>query len=290
MRASFGSIAMVQKNSEGPSVQRRKMLLVGLESSFQGLISPFLITMGWTCAAVQDAKEATDVLQREAFDALLIDLRRSESEAEQAVLKIKQLRPSIEDRILVITASADRKMAELIERHDLIQVSPSQQIWVTLQELCARPRSSELPRRHMPIARRIFDSFRSPLPAGGIRGLMAGARHVVYTHGETTIDLAIEPVPESKRISLAGQVLAPQSKRKNENLSVLLVSGAGTLERTATNEFGEFHMEVDPHDANLEIRLGEQSWVRVPLGRLDAMGQSSSNLELAPGSEGSDLT
>jgi hypothetical protein len=233
--------------------------------------------MGWTCAAVQEAKDASDVLQREAFDALLIDFGRSESDAEQAILRIKQIRPSLEDRILVIVGSADRKMAELIERHDLIQVSPSQQIWVTLQELLSQPRPSELPRRRMPVARMIFDSFHSPLPADGIRGLMAGARHVAYTHGETTIDLAIEPVPESTRISLTGQVLGGHGKRKNENLSVLLVGEVGTLERTATNEFGEFHMEVDPHDANLEIRLGEQSWVRVPLGKLDALGRSPSN-------------
>src|SRR6516162_4795594 len=113
MRASFGSTQM-QKNFEGPSVQRRKMLLVGLESSLQGLISTFLITMGWTCAAVKDPKDATDVLQREAFDALLIDFGRSESDAEKAILRIKQMRPSLEDRILVIDGSADRKMAELI--------------------------------------------------------------------------------------------------------------------------------------------------------------------------------
>jgi hypothetical protein len=274
---------MVQReNPEASVVQRRKILLLGVEPSLQGLISTFLVTMGWACTAVYDVPQALGLLQREAFDALLIDLGRLESHPEQAILGIKQIRPSLGDRILVIANSAaDRKTLELIERHDLIQVSPLQQLWVTLQDLRVRPRSSELSRRGMPIAQMIFDSFRNPLPTGGIRSLLAGVRHLAYQHQKTTIDLTIEHIPESGRLSFVGQVLGGDEKRKNEGLSVLLVGGTGTLARTATNEFGEFHMEFDsPQNANLEIRLAEQSWVMVPLGRLDGVGKSLSNKEL----------
>jgi hypothetical protein len=290
MLVRVGLTEMVRKNFEAPLVQRRKMLLVGLEPSLQGLISTFLITMGWTYSVVQDVKDAPGIVEREAFDALLIDLGRSESDAEQAILGIKQIRPSLEGRILVIGEGAvDRKMTELIERHDLIQVSPLQQIWDTLENLYAEPRPSELPRRRMPIARMIFDSFRNPLPAGGIRSLIVGTRQLAYLHEETMIDLSIEPAQEAKRVSLAGQVLDAKGKYKNEDLSVLLVSGAGTLVRTVTNEFGEFHMEIDsPQEANLEIRLGEQSWVMVPVGRLDTIGKSFSSKELTSESEESD--
>src|SRR5215472_13924654 len=88
---------------EAPPVQRRKVLLAGAEPSVQGLISTFLLSMGWTCTVAQNKEKVPAILQREAFDAVVIDLGRSESQAEQVILKIKQLRPSLGDRMLVIT-------------------------------------------------------------------------------------------------------------------------------------------------------------------------------------------
>jgi CheY-like chemotaxis protein len=263
----------VQTKHEAPAAQRRKVLLVGVEPSVQGLISTFLLTMGCTCTVVQKTEEAPAILQREAFDALVIDLGHSEASAEQALLRIKQIRPSLGDRILAISKRmADRKMVELMERHDLIQLSQEGlllQLWGALQELFASPRSRELPPRGTQVARRIFDSLVDPQPAG-VRGLSPGARQLAYQHKKTIIDVSIEFAEGSGRMSLAGQVLDSEKKGKNDGLSVLLVSGIGTLARTATNEFGEFHMECEfPEDMSLEIRLGERSWVLVPLGQMD---------------------
>src|SRR5215831_10238363 len=98
---------------EAPPVQRRKVLLVGVEPSVQGLISTFLLTMGWTCTLVQNIEEAPAILQRqEGFDAVVIELGGSEVQAEKTILKIKQIRPSLGDRMLVISSSgANRRMA-----------------------------------------------------------------------------------------------------------------------------------------------------------------------------------
>lgn len=260
------------KNSGAPSIHRRKVLLVGAEHSVQGLISTFLLTMGWTCTVVQNREEAPTILQREAFDAVVIDLGRTETDAEQVILRIKQIRPSLGDRMLAISDGAgDHKMLELMERHNLIQVSQEgllPQLWAALQQLFTSPRSLELPPRGTQVARMIFDSFRHPLP-GGVRGLSAATRQLAYQHNKTIIDLSIEFAEGSGRLSLAGQVL-DERKGKNDGLSVLLVSGIGTLARTATNEFGEFHIECEfPEDLSLEIRLGERSWVLVPLGKMD---------------------
>jgi CheY-like chemotaxis protein len=260
------------KNPEAPSVQRRKVLLVGAEPSVQGLISTFLVTMGWTCTVVPDKEETPATLQREAFDAVVIDLGRSETRAEQAILTIKQIRPSLGDRMLAISSDVgDHKMSELMERHGLIQLSQEgllPQLWAALQQLFVSPRSRELPPRGMQVARMIFDSFRHPLP-GGVRGSSPAARQLAYQHNKTIIDLSIQFAEGSGGLSLAGQVL-DERKGKNDSLSVLLVSGTGTLARTATNEFGEFHLECEfPEDASLEIRLGERSWVLLPLGKMD---------------------
>ena len=82
-------------------------------------------------------------------------------------------------------------------------------------------------------------------------------------------------------MSLTGQVLDGERKGRNDGLPVLLVSSVGTLARTATNQFGEFHVECDfPQDLSLEIRLGERSWALVPLGKMDwAAKRTSSGVE-----------
>ena len=259
---------------EAPSVQRRKVLLVGVEPSVQGLISTFLLTMGWTCTLVQNMEEAPAILQRqEGFDAVVIELGGSEVQAEKTVRKIRLIRPSLGDRMLAISSNAaNRRILELVERHDLIQLSLDSllpQLWATLQELVVFPRPRELPSRGMPVARMTFDSFRYPLPPG-VRGSFPGVRKLAYQHKRMIIDLSVDFVDGSGRLSLAGQVLDSEKKGKTDGLSVLLVGGTTTLARTATNQFGEFHVECDfPEEVSLEIRLGERSWVLVPLGKMD---------------------
>src|SRR5882672_9947361 len=187
---------MVQKKHLGmPLFSKRKVLLVGTGPSVQGLISTFLVTMGWTCTMAATQEEVPAVFQREAFDAVLIDLGSSEAKAEQAILRIKQIRPSLADRMLVISNGlADREIVELIERHDLVQVSQEgllQQLWSTLQDLVAPSRSREGGPRGMQIARMIFDSFRYPLPAG-VRGLSPGARQIAYQYKQAIIDVSVD--------------------------------------------------------------------------------------------------
>jgi CheY-like chemotaxis protein len=258
------------KNLEAPSVQRQKVLLVAAEPSVQSLISTFLTTMGCICT-VTSKEEAPAILEQEVFDGVLLDCGRSDGGADEFILRVKQIRPSLADRIVMITnGTPGRGMIELIERHHLLQVSQEglvQQLWATLQELFLSRRSWQLPRK-MGIPRIIFDSFQSPLSAG-VRSLSpAGVRHLAYQHKSTIIDLSIELPKGSDRISLAGQVL--DAEKKNDGLSVLLVSGVSTLMRTATNQFGEFHLEFEStEDVSLEIRLGERSWILVPLGKMD---------------------
>jgi len=265
---------------EAPSVQRRKILLAGVAPSVQGLISTFLFTMGWTYAVVQDKDETPAILEREAFDALVIDLGRSQTKAEGTILRIKQMRPSLADRILVICNSSEPELLELVERHDLIQLSQEgllQQLWATLQERVASPRPRELPSRGMPVARLIFDSLRYPLPTG-VRGFSSGPRQLAYQHKKTIIDLSIEFQERSGRMSLAGQVLDGERRGKNDGLPVVLVNGMGTVARTATNPSGEFQMECEcPEDLSLEIRLGERSWVLVPLAKMEWAAKRTSS-------------
>lgn len=254
-------------------LQRRKILLVGAEPSVQGLISTFLLTMGWTCTAVQNKEETPVILQRETFDAVVMDLGRSGPDAERTILRIKQIRPSLGDRMIALSSGVSgREMSELMERHNMVQVSQKgmlPRLWATLQELVIARRSWQVPVRSMGIPRIIFDSFRSPVPAG-VRTPSPGARQLAYQYKSAVIDLSIEFPEGSGRTSIAGQLVDGERKAMTDGLSVLLVSGAGTLARTATNQFGEFHLEFESTESvSLEIRLGERSWVLVPLGKMD---------------------
>jgi hypothetical protein len=95
-------------------------------------------------------------------------------------------------------------------------------------------------------------------------------RNTTRVSSRKMIDLSIDFVDGAGRMSLAGQVLDSERKGKTDGLTVLLVGGTGTLARTATNRFGEFQVECDfPEEVSLEIRLGERSWVLVPLGKMD---------------------
>jgi CheY-like chemotaxis protein len=278
-KGQFEDVA--NENLEAPSAQRQKVLLVGAEPSVQSLISTFLATMGCVGTVASGKEEAPTILEREVFDAVLLDYGRWDRGADEFILRIKQIRPSLADRIIVIARSiADREMIELIGRHDLLQVSQEglvQQLWATLQELFAPRRAWQLPVRRMAIPRIIFDSFRSPMTTAGVRSLSLGARLLAYQHKSTVIDLAIKFLEGSGRISLAGQVLDAERESMNDGLSVLLVSGLATLARTATSKFGEFQLVFESaENVSLEIRLDERSWVLVPLGKIGRAGANAS--------------
>lgn len=255
-----------------PSVHRRA-LIAGVDSSTQGLISPFLFTMGWRCAVIQDMDDVPGVLQRDAFDAVVIDLGLCESEAERTILKIREVRPSLGDRIFVTShGPISPGILELTERYDLILLAQDgllPHLWFALQEFVVFPRSRELPSRGMPVARMIFDNLRYPLPAG-VRGASSTMRQLAFQHKKTIVDLSIESADGCDRVSITGQILDGEKNGKTEGLCVLLVGDAGTLARTSTNESGEFQLECElPEGAGLEIRLGERSWILVPLGNVE---------------------
>jgi CheY-like chemotaxis protein len=265
-----------------PLFNKRKILLAGVEPSVQGLVSTFLVTMGWTCtaAATQDAVHIA--LQRESFDAVLIDLGSSVAKAEQTILRTRQIRPSLADRMLVMrNGFATREMTELIERHGLIPVFQEgllQHLWMTIQELVAPSRPHEISPRGVQVARIIFDSLESPLPAG-IRGSASDTRQIAYQYKQATIDVSVSLMEGANRISLAGQVMDGERKGRNDDLSVLLVDGTGTLARTSTNQFGEFQMEFEPaDDLSIEVRLGDGTWVSLPLGKMNWSAKLRSSL------------
>ena len=95
----------------------------------------------------------------------------------------------------------------------------------------------------------VFDSFRQPRLAGMRASSGATARQLLYKAGRYTIKLQVEPAMEQERLSIVGQILDEQDPTGGlRDVPVLALNGSQTLDRTITNQRGEFHLEPDATD------------------------------------------
>jgi hypothetical protein len=263
-----------KKRLEQRPTRRRRVLLVGADSPDRDSISTLLTTMGWACTAVSVQEDVLAAIEKEAFDVVLLDLDHVGSDAERTVLRIKEIRPSLSERIVAVSGErVDPEVLELVERHDLphlLHVHLLSQLWTALEDLFAPSGLGTVAPRNVHLARLVSDSLRSPSPQG-VRSSRSSGRHFTYEHNDTTIDVLVNRPEGSERISLVGQVLdGAKARGKNGSLPVVLIGGSGTLARTTTNHLGEFNLEFEFADnVSLEIRLGERSWVTIPLGQMD---------------------
>jgi len=262
-------LSMVQNtDSEDSSVERRRVLLITTKPSAQDVVSELLRAMGYAWSSAS-GWNALAMLERESFDAILLDLVYASIPAEEAVLKIKEINADLLQHLLVIGGSAtDPKIDELIKRDHLLHVSHDDlapRLWTALQKVTKRG-AHILPSRYLQPAQMIFDSMQSSSPEG-IRGLRTSIRQFVYQHESITIDILLETAHASGRLLLTGQVLSARPDGPLQaDLPVLLTSGTKTLARTTTDRFGEFNLEFEPAvNAGLEIRLLERNWVSIPL-------------------------
>lgn len=265
---------MPQPNhTENRTDEQRRILLITEDPPLRALVSGFLVTMGCACAMVSN-RDMDAIIEREDFDAVLLDTRHSGVSFEHALRKINRKRPRLWERLLMIRRSpSDTQTVELVGGADLQGSSgivQMQQLWAIMQERFKSSEKEEPVPRKMRVARVIFDSSSAPV-AAGVRAGRADSRRLAYRHKNSTIDFLIEPKETSGKILVTGQVLQRGTKSRGaEGLPVLLVSGTRTLARTTTNSFGEFSFECEPVEHGcIEMRLGEGAWISLPLGRMD---------------------
>jgi CheY-like chemotaxis protein len=261
---------------EHPARKHKRVLLVGSDTNIQDSITTLLNTMGWACTAVSSMDDVRTAIQQGKFNAILLDLRRSSAGVERASLDIKEIRPSLSERIVaLISGSVDSETLEVIERYDLVQLSQENilsRLWNTLEDLVDYPAWRIDAPPSIQTARLLFDSYRMSTPYG-VRSADASGRHFTYEHNNTKIDVLVDVQPASNRISLVGQVLDPtRTKARSDNLPVVLTSPTGALARTTTNRLGEFSLQFEfAENVSLEVRVGERSWISVPLTQMDWM-------------------
>lgn len=258
--------------AEHQQTARKKVLLVGFEPSTQDSITVVLNTMGWACVAVSDLEKVQPPLQQ-GLEAVVLSLKHSAKELERIILATKEIRPTLSERIVLVSSGVVRsEILELIERYDLSHLPQEKvlsRLWSTLEDLVAFPPWYRVAARNIGVARLLFDSLRMHGPIG-VRSSRTSGRRFVYEHNNTTIDVQLDVQPGSNRISLMGQVLNGNLPQAHENLAVVLNSRRGTLARTTTNRQGEFILQFEfAENVTLEIRVGERSWISVPLTQLE---------------------
>ena len=128
----------------------------------------------------------------------------------------------------------------------------------------ARPRHSSI----VALADLIMDSSRHG-PAMGVRSSGTGPLLLLYRCGSVNIDLRVEEIPASGRISIVGQLLdSSKADQMIANIPVAAVFEHGDIQKTTTNKFGEFQLECESvSKLYLSMHLDKQMEIWVPLNR-----------------------
>ncbi len=95
----------------------RKVLVIERESSIRNMIYVLLGALKCEGDVAYSGQQALAMIQRESFDAVLLDLRCADAGPDQVVSKIHEIRPNLVGRILFITSEvSDAETLEFIER------------------------------------------------------------------------------------------------------------------------------------------------------------------------------
>ena len=109
-----------------------------------------------------------------------------------------------------------------------------------VQESCQDP-SQEL----SGVIELLFDSFSQPARAG-VRSTGVTIRQMLYRADSYQIDLQLEAHPERNRLIVTGQLLdVSQPEVVAHDVQVTLSDGRESVVNTMTNQFGEFHGEIE---------------------------------------------
>lgn len=103
-----------------PNSPRRRVLIIEDEPAIRNILYVLLAGLGCEGDVAHSGRQALAMVGRESFDAVLLDIRCSDIPAEQVVAQIREIRPSLIGRVLIITGEvADPATLELLERYCL---------------------------------------------------------------------------------------------------------------------------------------------------------------------------
>lgn len=103
--------------------QNRKILFIEGEPAHKELFRTLLAKLDCEGKVAVTGQQGLEMISREEFDAVLLDLRSSDLPPEEVVSGIHEMRPSLVGRVLVISGEVDDPATlNLMERHFLLKI------------------------------------------------------------------------------------------------------------------------------------------------------------------------
>jgi len=122
-------------------VTRRKVLIIEDEPAIRNVLFVLIAGLGCEGDVAYTGQQALSMMSRESFDAVLLDLRCNNVGAEEVVSQIKEIRPNLVGRVLVITGEVtDAQTIEMLDRYLLPHIPRSRlmsELWSRLQTILA---------------------------------------------------------------------------------------------------------------------------------------------------------
>ena len=120
-------------------VTRRKVLIIEDEPAIRNVLFVLIAGLGCEGDIAYTGQQALSMIRRESFDAVLLDLRCNNVGAEEVVSQIKEIRPNLVGRVLVITGEVtDAQTMEMLDRYLLPHIPRSRlmsELWSRLQTI-----------------------------------------------------------------------------------------------------------------------------------------------------------
>jgi DNA-binding NtrC family response regulator len=124
-------------------------LIIEDEPAIRNALFVLLAGMGCEGDVAYNGQQALSMISREQFDAVLLDLRCSNAPAEEIVSQIKEIRPNLVGRVLVITSEvSDPQTIDLVSRYLLHSVPRSRlmpELWGQLRGILDMSNSKGTP-------------------------------------------------------------------------------------------------------------------------------------------------
>ncbi|HVH87738.1 MAG TPA: hypothetical protein VM912_13505 [Terriglobales bacterium] len=117
----------------------------------------------------------------------------------------------------------------------------------------------------------LFDSFLQPATAGA-RSRATGARQMLYRADSFQLDLQIEPKPGTNHVLVTGQMMDVSTPEiVSSGVQIKLSNFRENVIYTVTNEFGEFHCEID-NSGDLELSVPGRTGKPISISLRNALG------------------
>jgi hypothetical protein len=181
-----------------------------------------------------------------------------------------------------VVAKSQREMMQAHLNSGCARCTEAARTWGRVREVAKRERSYEPPKSATQMAKSLlaihgragkasalellFDSQQTPVVAG-VRSTVSASRQMLYGFGAYKIDLRIEPVMDSDKVSLVGQVLnAADPVKVGSHATVSLLRGRKVLAESSTNSLGEFQLECSLEGPlELHLALPRERDIKIPL-------------------------